>query len=453
MRPLCAGILAVVLLAPAQAGAATVTLAERQLSGRYEQYADAVVTVLAADGERNEVTVSGDTRAVVVHDRGAPLEAGAGCAGLADGGVRCTGGPVPINELIVRLGDLADRAADAGVEHPIWLRVEGGAGDDELLGGPRRGAALDGGAGDDRLTGGPNADSLGGGPGSDVLLGAGGDDHLAGDASGAPFASDVLDGGAGVDTVSYADRSEPVLVDLLTPGDDGSAGERDSVVATENVEGGRAADVLRGDDGPNRLSGRTALGPRSGDVLDGRGGDDELHGADGPDTLTGGPGDDRLHGWAAADRLAGGPGDDLVDLGSYAAGDRATCGTGTDRVPVGPRPTDLVASDCERTQVGRWLLAPPRRLRGGGFLVRLWDSRTSPPFPCVLRVEAVTAGGRWSSRSLIPPRRGAVVVRVADPRARLARGAPRPGQIRLLVVSRCQGRFAIGGFTTVPRLG
>lgn len=78
------------------------------------------------------------------------------------------------------------------------------------------------------------------------------------------LAPDRLDGGAGIDTLSYANHRSGVTVTLAGGADDGSAGERDDVVAVEQVSGSPAADALFGGPGPDRLGGGDG-----GDRLDG----------------------------------------------------------------------------------------------------------------------------------------------------------------------------------------
>ena len=219
-------------------------------------------------------------------------------------------------------------------------------------------ATIVGGAAADRLEGGPGADGLFGGGGDDVLLGHGGDDALGGGAgddvaSGGPGADrvggntagrDVLDGGPGanriggggtgaIDVASYADRTAPVRVtaepwDFLAPsaGDDGEAGEGDTVLGAEEVLGGAGADVL--------------VGSREGEAL---------IGGDGDDALQGGDGADRLDGGAGADGLQGGAGDDELHTRDKTR-DVVGCGDGADAGTADGR--DDVARDCEAVRFG-----------------------------------------------------------------------------------------------------
>jgi Ca2+-binding RTX toxin-like protein len=103
----------------------------------------------------------------------------------------------------------------------LW--VDAGGGDDrvEVVGdalGPTRRIVLDGGAGNDFLVGSPGDDLLFGGAGRDQLLGGGGNDWLMGgdgdDQLAGGDGNDVLVGGAGADTlVGQAGR------DVLDGGD------------------------------------------------------------------------------------------------------------------------------------------------------------------------------------------------------------------------------------------
>jgi Ca2+-binding RTX toxin-like protein len=200
---------------------------------------------------------------------------------------------------------------------------------------------LNGGTGRDLLVGGPRTDLFNGGPGPDTF-----------------------EGKLGVDTVTYADRSTPIVADIGGPsGADGAAGEGDTITDdVENLTGGRANDVLTGDAdanvidggdgsdvldgdlGPDRLIGgdgerdRVTYAGRSASVsatLNGLADDGEavegdaidanvedLTGGDGADVLTGddvqgnhldgGPGNDRLEGRDGPDVLDGGAGGDVM---------------------------------------------------------------------------------------------------------------------------------------------
>jgi hypothetical protein len=98
------------------------------------------------------------------------------------------------------------------------------------------------------------------------IIGTSGDDVLLGN----PGVDDTIDGGAGTDTVSYANATAGMLVDLsFGIGFDPVIGELDILVSMENVTGSAFDDVLGGDAGGN--------------VLRGGGGDDALVGQGGAD--------------------------------------------------------------------------------------------------------------------------------------------------------------------------
>ena len=122
----------------------------------------------------------------------------------------------------------------------------------------------------------PTPATIDAGPGDDTLAGGSG--------------ADALNGAQGTDTTDYSVRDQPVTVILDGQANDGATGEHDDV-RTENVKGGKAADQLFGDGGPNALQGRFGD-----DVLSGNAGDDSLDGSGGNDTLVGGAGRDVLIG-------------------------------------------------------------------------------------------------------------------------------------------------------------
>jgi Ca2+-binding RTX toxin-like protein len=177
---------------------------------------------------------------------------------------------------------------------------------DRISAGPGR-STLIGGKGDDVLYGNGGDDVLIGGPGNDTVDGGAGNDHLSGESG-----ADVVRGGSGTDTVSYSDHVKPVVVDLDgAKGDDGQAGEKDSVGAdVENLHGGPGNDRLTGNAAANEISGYDGN-----DVIRGGAGNDLLDGGNGQDRVFGEAGDDNLDGQDrnvgnAVDLLDGGPDSD-----------------------------------------------------------------------------------------------------------------------------------------------
>ncbi len=125
--------------------------------------------------------------------------------------------------------------------------------------------------------------------------------------------------------VASSDGNDTVLID------DSVTGVQTTLRAgpgADQVTGGNNTDDDIGDFVPDA----------DGDVLLGRGGDDQLAGGNGPDVLNGGPGDDRLSGGLGNDNLDGGDGNDRLDEGSAPNGaDAITGGPGQDSLSHGGR--------------------------------------------------------------------------------------------------------------------
>jgi hypothetical protein len=287
--------------------------------GRYMRCPPDMVVLTAASGETNYVAITeavvgvGQTR-YLVRDERAPVVAGAGCERVEEpprppqlpgGAAVCTAGAVGPQQL----GDGDDWLASPGGE------AYGGDGDDVITlrsrgTNPQYSAYLnlvDGGEGDDVLIG---EDGKGGG-GDDVLTGqqgAGGD------------GDDLLIVGSGR----------------------GNSGNDILRCAPQNSgcyqNGGAGDDVLTGGTGSNRLFGE---GGR--DLMDGGARDDELDGGLGNDRLIGGAGPDVLEGGVGADRLEA---REDRSAGEQPKKDRVDCGAGRrDRATVDRR--DRVRR-CER---------------------------------------------------------------------------------------------------------
>ena len=220
--------------------------------------------------------------------------------------------------------------------------------------------------GDDMIDGNDGPNLLKGLDGADTINGNGGDDTIIPNRPADPGMTatdvanvadpasddgiDMVDGGAGIDTISYGGEGTDVTVDLGTtvPAADpvpvhvaavvsGAATDRiavenkgteempEHVSTVENVTGGTLADTLTGDDRDNVLTGGfgndtlsggggndTLSGGADNDTLNGNAGDDTLNGGDGTDTLNGNAGDDTLNGGDGADELDGGEGSDMI---------------------------------------------------------------------------------------------------------------------------------------------
>lgn len=143
-------------------------------------------------------------------------------------------------------------------------------GNDQLLNSSALRGIAYGRAGADYLIGGTGGEAFFGGDDNDRLVGRGGNDRFYGE--------------KGIDWVSYSERTTPVAIrmDNLT-GDDGAPGEKDVIWSdVENAEGGKAADLIVG----NNLS----------NWLNGGDGNDRIYGVGGNDRLTPGLGKDSVYG-------------------------------------------------------------------------------------------------------------------------------------------------------------
>lgn len=265
------------------------------------------------DKQAIQVHVAFLDEAWVVTEQGLPMAVGEDCTLLSPETASCPIATTPTG-LLLDGGEGADLlAVEPSVPATVSARLTGGNGADTLIGG----------AGDDSLNGssGPgNGDQLYGGPGDDalaegsVLDGGGGSDLLIADSCG-----EAIDGGPGIDSVSFA-RSAYEGVEATLGGTAGIApygsfpggcptehgGPPPSQISNsvERIEGSPNDDILTGDGGPNTILGR--------------GGDDEIHGAGGDDFLVGGQGSDAIYGESGADRLYARDGrrDEAIDCGA-----------------------------------------------------------------------------------------------------------------------------------------
>lgn len=150
----------------------------------------------------------------------------------------------------------------------------------------------------------------------EAIQGSRGADSVTGSSADEQFrmigGADTIDGGGGIDRVSYdSDRFfgglAGVTVDLAAGFAIDGSGDTDTLVNIEQAYGSHLDDTLAGDEDENRLGGAAGN-----DTLIGRGGNDTLLGADGDDLLDAGAGEDVLWGGAGNDTYVGGSGDDLI---------------------------------------------------------------------------------------------------------------------------------------------
>jgi Ca2+-binding RTX toxin-like protein len=173
----------------------------------------------------------------------------------------------------------------------------------------------------ENITGSAYGDILIGNALKNTLNGLDGDDLFIGNGS-----DDILDGGNGIDTVSYRRSTSTigVSIDLSTGvGSDGIDG-LDTLINIENIIGSQFADRLTGNSQANSI-----LGGDGNDIIEGKAGNDRLFGENGKDEISGGTEDDYLVGGTDADILNGGDGNDTASYLTSIAGISASLITNT----------------------------------------------------------------------------------------------------------------------------
>jgi Ca2+-binding RTX toxin-like protein len=326
------------------------------------------------------------------------LEGGNGADDM-DGGTHTLGDTVTYNpsasDLTVTLDDVAN---DGGVGELDNVRstneiILGGVGDDSITGSANA-ETLNGGGGNDTLNGAGGADLLVGGTGSDTasyaggaggtitldltandpggdnvqtenVIGSGGADTITGDAAvnrldgaggadtvnggggadvlvgGVGDGADHYNGGAAVDTVTYAGLTGPVNITL-----NGTASVTDGDVmdSVENATGSNGNDTIVGSAAANKLNGMFGNDTLEGDptITCPVGGTPPCFSTSN-DQLIGERGNDILRGRNGADTLNPGTGISDVDpiLGAFTDADTLDGGTGIDTVSYSTRTVDL----------------------------------------------------------------------------------------------------------------
>lgn len=202
------------------------------------------------------------------------------------------------------------------------INVQGGNGNDVIIGSPDLAMTVQGQDGDDSITGGTADDTIFGGDGNDTISGQAGNDSIdAGDGD------DVVTGDDGDDTILADDGNDTVSGNV---GNDSILGGDglDSLSGNEGldtVNGNSGADTISGDDGADfllggggddlisgGLEGDTIIGNSGADTLSGDDGDDFVDGGNSNDSIDGNEGDDTLNGMAGNDTLDGGGGNDTI---------------------------------------------------------------------------------------------------------------------------------------------
>ncbi|MGK9237113.1 calcium-binding protein, partial [Inquilinus limosus] len=246
---------------------------------------------ILSGGDGNDVLIGGSAADLLVGGVGSDT------VSYADADISDDLQGVTIN---LKLGRGAGGEAEGDIYQDIE-HAEGSFWDDMLIGND----------GANRLNGGSGNDQLCGGAGDDLLVGGGGDSIFGG--------GDAIDGGAGMDTVSYADSYGDVMVDLAAGRGAGGTAAGDTYRDVENIVGSGHDDVL--------------IGGGSANQLDGGGGDDLLDGGGGADHLRGGAGADCFVYTSTGDSTAADPdlihdltSEDRLDLSAIDADGNASNG-------------------------------------------------------------------------------------------------------------------------------
>ncbi|WP_276574717.1 calcium-binding protein [Pseudomonas atacamensis] len=227
------------------------------------------------------------------------------------------------DDVILGLGGsdrLFGKAGDDRLFGDKQTTLEKAMADGDAKGKANRGDWLDGGQGDDLLIGTASRDVLLGGNDRDTLIGGAGDDVLSGDET-----TGALEQGWAVKraTVTIAGGvtshrtvfSKASINSASEGGDDvlyGQGGKDfiDGGWGEDLLDGGADDDFLKGDQGNDTLTGGSGNDVMLGDNLDWGGGLPSRH--HGNDVLDGGSGDDSLGGNGGSDALYGGPGNDIL---------------------------------------------------------------------------------------------------------------------------------------------
>ena len=230
----------------------------------------------------------------------------------------------PSDDLLIGLGGSDRLLGNAGNDRLFGDKVTtfekalaGGAG----RGKNSRGDWLDGGEGDDLLVGTPSRDVLLGGNGRDTLVGGAGDDNLSGDETTGELAENWdfkrVDVSLGDGTVSHRNVNSDASYSAAAEGGNDllyGQGGRDFINGgwgDDLLDGGTENDLLGGDGGNDTLIGGDGDDTLLGDNLDWAGGLQSRH--HGNDLLIGGNGNDSLAGNGGNDMLYGGAGNDDLD--------------------------------------------------------------------------------------------------------------------------------------------
>ncbi len=280
--------------------------------------------------------------------------------------------------------------------------VDGGDGDDLIIGSNTFAESLLGGDGADTILGQGGDDTIDSGDGNDSILGGTGADIIIGDDG-----QDTIDGGSGNDTIDAGDGQ-----DSVTGGDD--ADSIDGGNGADTIDGGAGDDTINGQSGRDSILGGfgndNILGGSENDTVDGGEGDDSVNGQGGRDSIRGGAGNDTLVGDLGNDTIDGGSGNDVLNGNS--GRDVLMGGADSDRILGGSGNDDIDAGQGDDTVRGH---SGDDTIRGGGGsdlldgdsgndLIESGDATAGTPFPTLTIMDGVIdPEGNGGAASLFAP--------------------------------------------------
>ena len=337
------------------------------------------------------------------------IDGGAGAHDIAS--YRSAGGPIEVDLASGRVG---------GAEQELLIGIEdvvGGAGDDFMATSEVTANRLEGGPGDDRLLGSLQRDQAFGGPGSDECFGSFAVAESCGSASGAGTRVEMYEsltgapslaiaGDAGTDAITVSERNGRFVV-RAAGGNPVRLGDRryaegcgSSGGAVVCAGGAKLILVSLGPGNDSVAIGRS-MRPEVSVTIDGGAGSDWLRGGPAADTLyagddadfdllQGGAGDDALFGVnilhprrsSGAATMLGGSGDDLLIGGQPCGGDRFVGGPGANDSASFARVRNQGV--YVRAQIGGAVTDPDVAACASGSIARGTEKIEGSPGPDVL---------------------------------------------------------------------
>jgi len=238
---------------------------------------------------------------------------------------------------IIDLGEGGGRPIRVG-STAVWLafgsnieNANAGSGNDTIFGNSLNNSLI-GNAGNDSILGGGGADSIFGGDGNDTI----------GAATGS-----LIDGGNGIDAISYENATSGFQITLSSSGINGTDSFGNTLLNIEGaISGSTFSDTIVGNDANNTFSGSAGndsiQGAAGNDSVNGNAGEDFILGGQGNDTLFGGKDNDNINGNLGDDVANGNLGDDTVQGGQ--GNDSVNGGGGNDFLD-GNRGNDTISGD------------------------------------------------------------------------------------------------------------